>query len=335
MVITCLNCRSPDPVEDHRVTLPGRVSLWMCPRCSERWCVIYQLGLELPPEQQLFDDVNELRVRLSVENYTIRQIVVGPHIFRWFELNHGSRPNDAPGAPVVWFGGINVHQSSTFSTDHPQGTLLCVYLRGGPDFAAPPRRTAQVTLARDPDAPTPGVASIGPISLTGTTVLPDLADAMAIPRCNDIGDPVPFVSQGTRFVNRGTGDVVEVARIGTTTDGAESVVHFRRISDEMREPSSMLLLRDFELMFRPYAETAPRGVRREEHVVDVLKDEEWEHIESHDIVRIDSVDTKRSLVIVVVSKEKRKSIPMRDFVEAKYRKIVRKTAYARLMEDDE
>lgn len=144
--------------------------------------------------------------------------------------------------------------------------------------------------------------------------------------------PTPFISKGTRWVNSSTGDIVEVAYLGRSTEiPHEPVIHFRRVSDDM-EVNQLLLQRDFETMFRPYTqETTPKN--RPEAVVEVLKDEEWEHVESGEVVRIESVDTKRNLVIVV-AKERRKSVPMLDFVNAKWRRIVRKTAFERLMEDD-
>jgi hypothetical protein len=99
------------------------------------------------------------------------------------------------------------------------------------------------------------------------------------------------------------------------------------------EVNLVLLLRDFESMFRPFTHETPRSTV--ERVAEVLKDEEWEHIESLAVVRIDTVDTKRNLV-VVLDKEKRRSVNMIDFVNGKWRKIIRRTAYARLLdlEDD-
>jgi hypothetical protein len=139
-------------------------------------------------------------------------------------------------------------------------------------------------------------------------------------------------------VNNSNGDIVEVAYLGRSTDGSEPVVHFKRISDTL-ESNQMMLLRDFETMHRVFAHDTTKR-RERETVVEVLKDEEWEHVESGEVVRIDSVDTKRNLVIVMggattpTVSAKRRSVPMLDFVNAKWRRIVRKTAFARLMEDD-
>jgi ribosomal protein L37AE/L43A len=146
--------------------------------------------------------------------------------------------------------------------------------------------------------------------------------------------PPPLIQPGSRWVNRSTGDVVEIVKLGRSAADAyeepEPVVHVKKVSDDL-EPGAVILQRDFETMFRPFQHASSR--RDTETVVEVLKDEEWEHIETRDVVKIDSVDTKRNLVIII-TKEKRKSVPMRDFVEKKWRKIVRRTAYDRLLEDD-
>lgn len=140
----------------------------------------------------------------------------------------------------------------------------------------------------------------------------------------------PFVAVGQKWVQRKTGDILEVTRVQPTDDRTTTAVHFRRVSDGV-ESSSAMVLEDFLAECRPFTQknSAPAPVPS----VFVLQDEEWEHIESGEVVKIDSVDSKRDLVIVAQKDSKRRSVALFEFVNAKWRKIVRRTAYARLLDD--
>jgi hypothetical protein len=290
----------------------------------------------------MFDILNDVRARLAVENFRVEEISTNlAWVYSVFDGLDGNAHRGASVRPL--YAGIPIALGQMLSPE-PTNTILRLRLTGGPEYRTAPRRmrtdrnaamSAGFDLAyggqRDADGNIVGTP-VGNMGMIGqrpraTTVEQaqaayDLLDEMA----------PPYVSQGTRWVNRSNGEVVEVDHLGASTDNGETVVHFRRVSDDM-EVNLVLLLRDFESMFRPFTHETPRSTV--ERVAEVLKDEEWEHIESLAVVRIDTVDTKRNLV-VVLDKEKRRSVNMIDFVNGKWRKIIRRTAYARLLdlEDD-
>jgi len=329
----CSQCHNPDPVEDHRIDLLPNCSLWICHRCNARWCVLF--GLEAftnneASEQRLRNIVDDLRVALALENYSVEQITTTPRILGIFE-----RFAEA-GIPGCSVAGINIRWSPEFGVVNQPNTVFRMELRGGPEHRAAPRsalprlalfgeprpRLDEMGASLAPSDVSMSTSSLVPIAQESQAAEHELLDNMA---------PIPFVSTGTRWVNRGTGEIVEVVRLGSSTDGNEPVVHFKRVSDSL-EANMVLLQRDFDSMFRSFASTQPNN-RAHEPVVEILKDEEWEHVESGEVVKIDTVDTKRNLV-TVIAKERRRSVPMADFVNAKWRKIVRKTAFARIMEDE-
>jgi hypothetical protein len=147
--------------------------------------------------------------------------------------------------------------------------------------------------------------------------------------------PTQFVSKGSRWRNSSTGDIVEVDRLGQSTEAHEPVVHFRRVSDDMRN-GMVLLQRDFETMFKPFTMERPKGVE-EKITVEVMMGEEWEHAESGATIFIASVDTKRNLVISEPdgTHKKGRTIPLLDFSNGKWKRLIRRTAYERILEDDD
>lgn len=328
--VHCLGCGSLDPVEDIRVRLPPLTSLWICHRCGARWCLIFEREAGGDP-QAIFDTLNDLRVSLSVENYHIEEITTFPRIWRIFDevviREAGTHGRD----DLLVYAGLPIRNNPTFTGNHPLHTVLRLALGGGPELRplraiqpAPVRVTPQNQVDR---VDRPLVQTI-----PSTVTLPiDAALVSPMDTNNLLADmlPTPFVSVGTRWADRKSGSIVEVSRMGKSSEG-EPVVHFRHISDDV-EASTILLLVDFEEHFKSiYPETSAR----EEAVVEVLKDEEWEHIESGETVTIDSVDTKRNLVVVQSSKTRRRSVRMAEFVDGKWRRIVRRTAFARILEDD-
>jgi hypothetical protein len=137
----------------------------------------------------------------------------------------------------------------------------------------------------------------------------------------------PYVHVGQRWTM--SGDLIEVTRINQTDDQSAMMVHFKRVADGI-ESSTALLINDFLSYCRPYVLKSSEPVAPPTIVV--LKDEEWEHRESGEVVVIDYLDSKRDLVIVVPKNGKPKSVPFYEFANAKWRKIIRRTSYDRILE---
>ena len=273
---------------------------------------------------------------------------------------------------VTLYAGIPVRALHDANGPTPSIRLR---LAGGPEFRAPVRPARQmlgplvpnveglpvsgvtrfndIVLQRTLPAPTPvgvtaGAYVVGDPHFVGVIpprqdypfrVSPEETVALR-QRLNDHGlgalleemAPTPFVTKGSQWRNGSTGDIVVVDRLGQSTESPETVVHFRRVSDDMKT-GMVLLQRDFETMFKPYTQERLYA-KEDKSSVEVLKDEEWEHVESGITVIVESVDLKRNL-IVVEGKGKRQSLPILDFQKGKWKRLIRRTAYDRLLEDEE
>ena len=314
----------------------------------------------------LLDTLNTVRVALSVENYFIREISTTGTYYGLFEAEVARQVNEVSGdrarveSPgMVVYAGLPIRNSFTFRAENPMLSIMRLQLGGGPELRVGrplprdpvPRSQPMPSDVMDrltqlqqavPGLPTPPGVFTAPVSVPATV------SAYASGRETfSIGlsrvspeDPsellaamhsTPFVSKGTRWSNRSNGEIVEVTELGRSTDRGDTVVHFKRISDDL-EAGVVLMQLDFVTLYKPIdAEPAAR----EEPTVEVLKDEEWEHIDSGETGVVDTVDTKRNLVIIIGKDKHRRSVRMIDFVNNKWRKIMRRTAYARLLEDDD
>ena len=143
---------------------------------------------------------------------------------------------------------------------------------------------------------------------------------------DDSGDLEELESQlvhaPSRWVHKGTGMSVETVAV---RDGA---VSFRQ-----EEQTFTMLLEDFVKFHRPFVldgvstEPAPN--------IAIQVGEEWESAEG--TVKIVSVDSKREQVVVTWADSRKRSAPLtlREFATDKWRKVVRKTSFQRLLDLDE
>ncbi len=117
--------------------------------------------------------------------------------------------------------------------------------------------------------------------------------------------------------------------------GMDAIV-FRRASgshEDMPEPHSTMLYADFVNHHRPWArkDEGPAGLPE----VFPVPGEEWEHVNDHTAIEITVIDAAREVVHVVERKAKRRrSIPLREFSSPSWRKIVRRTSFEHLMDDE-
>jgi hypothetical protein len=315
--------------------------------------------------------VDDTRVQLLAENYRIEEIqTADPRFQQTFDFYHRTQSILEPGRTgyldtVTLYAGIPVR--SFLDANGPTASLR-LRLVGGPEFRAPVRSPRQmlgplvpnvegrpvdgttrfddIVLQRTVPAPgTPLEAStrfyvtgephfVGPmLTRVDRAFRVEAGDAaQTIGALLEEMTPTPFVTKGSQWRNGSTGDIVVVDRLGQSTESPETVVHFRRVSDDMKT-GMVLLQRDFETMFKPYTQERPYA-KEDKSSVEVLKDEEWEHVESGITVIVESVDLKRNL-IVVEGKGKRQSLPILDFQKGKWKRLIRGTAWDRLLEDEE
>jgi hypothetical protein len=355
-----------EPIEDARAST-DIITFWQCPACNTRWA-----AWSLSPEWGARDErtcgfirevLADYAARLRSMHVTIGHLEVLPGVIEMLMRTphlEGTSPATIP--QMYSLLGFNLRPNF----DLPQTTPIIIRVSGAPivrpatDPPAPggwrllpqaPRPTIEQTAAQlahalrmDRELRPGEIAVVGEPEYVGRFPIrrelqiepavepfepasPDetaLMTAMA---------PTPYAAVGQRWVNRSTGDLVEVTRVQPTDDRSTQAVHFRRIADGI-ESSQALVLEDFLRECRPYVAKSSAPVQVP--VVEVLKDEEWEHRDSGEVVTIDTVDTRRDLVVVVQKEGKRRSVPLYEFANAKWRKIVRRTSFDRLLdlEDD-
>lgn len=354
-----------EPIEDARCST-DIITFWQCPACNTRWG-----AWSLTPEwgarnERTCSFIREVLAAYSEHlralHVTIGHLEVLPGVIEMLmRTPHLEETTPATIPQMYSLLGFNLRPNF----DLPQTTPIIIRVSGAPIVRmAPPEASGGWRLL--PQAPRPTIEQTaqqmaqalrmdralrpGEIAVVGepeyvgrfpirreipvqplvepfSPASPDetaLMTAMA---------PTPYAAVGQRWVNRSTGDLVEVTRVQPTDDRTTQAVHFRRVADGI-ESSHALVLEDFLRECRPFVakSSAPMQVP----VVEVIKDEEWEHRDSGEVVVIESVDTKRDLVIVVQKEGKRRSVPWYEFANAKWRKIVRRTSFDRLLdlEDD-
>jgi hypothetical protein len=148
-------------------------------------------------------------------------------------------------------------------------------------------------------------------------------------------EPVrPLVSLQQRWVLRRSGDIVEVVSLAPAVDGTP-MVHARRGTDET---ILRMQLEDFYNESVPYVPPARRAqttaVPNRERLVE---NDEWENTTTGQTGVIESIDHRRELIILRLNEGLRRSVVFGDFLgpSAQWRKLIRRTAYERLLLDDE
>lgn len=129
-----------------------------------------------------------------------------------------------------------------------------------------------------------------------------------------------LVRPGSRWIHRAGGRGVEAVSV------KDGVVTFRQNDQPVH-----MVLEDFLSLHRPFAlDNTPS----EPLNIAILPGEEYEGPEG--LVRILAVDSKRELVDVVwPDGRKRMPLQLREFATSKWRKIERRTAYQRIMDDED
>lgn len=363
-----------EPIEDARCST-DIITFWQCPACNARWGA-WSLTPEWGARDErtasfIREVLTAYSEHLRALHVTISQIDALPGVIEMLLRSPHLEETLPSTIPQMYsFLGFNLRPNF----DLPDTTPIIIRVTGAPIVRAvaptvnergwrllpqAPRPTIEQTAAQlahalrmdrelrpDRDRPLrPGeIAIVGDTEYVGRFPIrreiqieplvepfapasPDetaLMTAMA---------PTPYAAVGQRWVNRSTGDLVEVTRVRLTDDRSTQAVHFRRVADGI-ESSHALVLEDFLRECRPYVAKSSAPVQVP--VAQVIKDEEWEHIDSGEVVTIDTVDTRRDLVIVQQKEGKRRSVPLYEFANAKWRKIVRRTSFDRLLdlEDD-
>lgn len=145
--------------------------------------------------------------------------------------------------------------------------------------------------------------------------------------------PIP---NGSRWVQRRTGELIEVVACERTRDNT-LMVRWRKFGEE--SSTTPMLQRDFLRYHTPYEETA-KAIQKEMLAptappIVVTPGEEWESVNGDGIIVVE-VDPRKEMVHAEDMTSRRgRTIPMSEFAGARWRKIIRKNLFERLLEDED
>ncbi len=316
--IPCPNCGNQDPVEDFR---QGERFLWICPFCSRSFAFI-------PPEAVIWRVLNDFsEIGLHVERIVFGGARQAAH------TEYTSQPRD-PSVPVVLADNI----SNAIRVDF-RGTILPPR---APDPRRPvqrlggqPNRSVSDTQPWQPAAPPARIPARSRNRVTDEdldrlqNVLRTLPEDPPTP---EDGPPVTVV-EGTRWVQRKSGLVVEVVRLEHSQDEDRTQIVVYRPADADSSTQRMVLT-DFTRFHRMYSDVLDQTTIHSIPPVQLTIGEEWASLEG-DLVVILGVDLRKESVLVEVPETKqRRTISLTQFAGARWRKVVRKSAYDRILDDD-
>ncbi len=173
-------------------------------------------------------------------------------------------------------------------------------------------------LLTDLDPNTGIILHVGEATSVGVT--PNPAPS-ARPLLRSVSDEL--ITPKSKWVHKGTGGIVEVVTV------REAAVSFRQEDQKFN-----MLLEDFLSLHRPYVIENLEDISTKYPNLILTENAEYESPEG--IVKVVSVDSKRELVTVIWGDgRKRAPLSLREFATSKWRKIERRTAYQRIMDDED
>lgn len=341
------------------VSRNGTFHVWSCTKCNYQWGTLAE-----PPgthtDEWFFETMIELRTYMQANGIPVRRIDVTPQVWGHFYRNHereviggvyGARSYQ--GVPIhVVTGPESLHSVMIQTRDVGRvATSPVSRLGGAPGRPPPVAHNSLLELVRGPQealredvergrrtfqdilpARSGVVYTQNPPSFPRN---PPAAPSQPAPEPPPVdGEAVGIPTSGSLWVNRATGDLVEVTGRPSTSYGTEAIT-FRRASasDDIPEPRNTMIYADFMNLHRAWSAVEGDGSA----VPEVLPapGDEWEHVTDKTEIEVVAIDTAKSIVHVVERRMKRRrSIPLRDFGSGSWRKIVRRTSFEHLMDDE-
>lgn len=303
----CPLCQQPDPVEVLREpgtgldAVPAEVSEWTCPLCSGRWVMVLPL-----PDVNYSDDwfaqtLTDARNRASRQGFEVVSVQAGT--FAWGSLLRALNLTDSGGAATLW---NDVPLS--WATPQPEVALTARWMRLM--IRTRPQREAR---SRVPIANDSVLAALRELPAQMPEQMPDEQEAKRI------------LSPGQRWLRKGQGQTVEVIAI------EQGAVAFKAEEQNFR-----MTIEDFLALHRPFrfndSGATPALV---EPLPELSPGDEWTGVEG--TVTVVDVDSKRELVTVrwAHGGQKTSRLDLRQFAGDKWRKVIRKTAYQRLLDEED
>lgn len=310
-VLPCPNCHDREPVEDYRVgPLIQGLGFWSCMLCSTRWIMIG------PPPQQAHaswfqDTLDRVLSQFAQQQYEPTSISLTRAAFQYLpgleapQNPEFSRYRDIPIIPPLTQEGV-------LALIHVRGTLGRPVQRLG----GQPNRTVEYRGQSLEPRP----------RNTPETRLERIVREEPGPAPDDL-PPVPV---NTTWAAR-NGDVVEVVRCERSLDG-DLVIVFRQAFDGTA-PATSLVHRDFVTFHKLLDEKDIQTAAIARADVPIAMGEEWESANG-ELVNIIFVDHRTSRARGEDKNGKQRTIAFAEIHTKQWRKVMRKTVYERLMQDD-
>jgi hypothetical protein len=298
----------------------------LCSQCNHRWVMLNKDASYAP---QLRVVLNEAQNRLV----TTVSIVVGALAWQSFAqqiyggLDQGENPQ---------FASRRVRRLAGEENELWQYEVY-LDLRGDPVITGvvpPAPRIGQLLrpiqrLGGQPDRG-PG-STLRRVEIASTHVHRPSATASEGPEETE-SSSLTSIANKSLWSNRRNGQLFEVIRV-EDIDKQTRMVEFKAFGDDQDARAVRMIWKDFLRYHRPYEEM-PELKEPKIPPVEVCVGEEWESING-DIVSIANVDMRTETVFAYDQGGKtRKAIKLSEFQKAAWRKIVRKSSFDRLLEDD-
>ncbi len=348
----CPTCRDGSPTNTNQ---RGIFNTWVCSKCNYRWGTLAE-PLGNHTDDWYWETMLELRAHMQGTGLPIRRIEVTPQVWALFYRMHESEVIGGPyGIRSLW--GVPIHVNT--GPDSPHSVLIHTEdvgrttalpvsrLGGAPGRPQPSTHNSLLELIRGPQEALREDVEHGRRTLQDllparpgvvyTANPPNLRHAPAPPSQPASeppevdGDVLGIPVCGSLWVNRASGDLVEVVARPSSSQGTEAIV-FRRASssEDIPEPQNTMIYADFINLHRAWS----AGEITEPYVLPIPGDE-WEHVTDKTTIEIITLDIAREIAHVVERKVKRRrSIPLREFGTGNWRKIVRRTLFEHLMDDE-
>lgn len=311
--IPCPSCNNPDPIEDTR-NLPRGIErytrFWTCVLCNMNWAD--NIAVHETDSEQL-GGIQETLETIKLVRHEVQRILIPPPI--WSRINIPTDRDDR----------LN------YLIDGPLTSDLTLF---GTACEVNPR-IDNITFLLQRNVMRRPVQRLGgqPNRRTPSSVQEQLQAQV-----DPVDDLTPIVPN-TYWVQKKLGEIVEVVSCESfqNTDARQTanvMVIIRKLYDPRLNPTFPVTRKDFLKLYVPYVEKTDPEPREPPQI---SAGEEWESANG-DAIYITNVDARKEIVIGQLEgsdKQVRMSFDQFTGGSRQWRKIVRLTAYERLMLDDE
>jgi hypothetical protein len=353
--LACPGCDSPDPIENIGFAENDDTNwaLLTCPRCPQRWITIWY-----PPTEQPWAVNTLLDVLHACERVLIHPTGIRMHPNMLADLRRDPRQE---------YGDLNGPETQLRFENIPLVVNSGLNIPAIVDVPTEARSSRSVQRLRGGTPETGGVSRLGG---QPNRTLSSLHDGMfgvrvAEARREDLRDAL-FTEQehreehraehraeqrtaeqavateddtfdiqaGSAWVQRSTGNIMHVLRMDHAVDRTRVVVYCNK--GEENEPAMRMVIRDFLANHRAYVSQEEWPTIDVKPVIEITSGEEWEFTGTPSVgINIIAVDHKKEVAHVEELESKRKrTISFSEFIQKRWRKVVRKTAYQWLLDGE-